>query len=54
MLKMNKKWEMISNKNLVEMIANDMKTLIKEKYESRTQTDEDESSKQENSVTHDI
>ena len=44
-----KKWELVSDKNIVEMFSNDIRTLIKEKDQStsKAQPDEHENSKKE-------
>ena len=48
-----KKWVLVSDQNIVEMFANDMKSLLKEHdHNSQAQSDEHDSSKQ-NRDTHD-
>ena len=47
-----KKWVLVSDKNIVEMFANDIKSLLND-HSSQTQSDEHDSSKKENSGTHD-
>ena len=44
-----KKWELVSDKNIVEIFSNDIKTLIKEKDQStsKAQPDEHDNSKKE-------
>ena len=49
-----KKWVLVSDQNIVEMFANDIKSLLKElDQNSQTQSDEHDSSKKENTGTHD-
>ena len=49
-----KKWKLVSDKNIVEMFANDIRSLLKENDQSsRTKSDEHDSSKKESSGTHD-
>ena len=47
-----KKWVLVSDKNIVEMFANDIKSLLND-HSNQTQSDEHDSSKNENSGTHD-
>ena len=49
-----KKWKLVSDKHIVEMFANDIRSRLKENEQSsRTKSDEHDSSKKESSGTHD-